>query len=180
MCFSFSGVLSCSSVLCRCLLLHTERAGRLIRQFVGTAQVAMPAVTFDPLPSDGKTCVQLDQLCPQLAVLQLDPAPNPLASASPAGDKCAHSIDQVCGVLVKLDPRLAFNRPKRLYRRNKFHLGNCCPRVSARHLSTFHSLDYDDARSARARIGDRGAVRENAIGLIHSGPPFRKPTWGVH
>lgn len=66
-----------------------------MRQFVGAGLVAMPAVTFDPLPSDGKTCVQLDQLRPQFAVLQLGSAPISPTLALPAEDKCAHSIDQV-------------------------------------------------------------------------------------
>jgi hypothetical protein len=63
--------LNSSPALCRYLLSHTERTGSLIRQFVGAALVAMPVVTFDPLPSDWKTRVQLDQFRPQRAVLQL-------------------------------------------------------------------------------------------------------------
>ena len=146
---------------------HTERAAGFIRQFVGTALVAMPVVTFDPLPQDWKTCVQLDQLRPQFAVLQLGSAPVSPALALAAGDKCAHSLNQVFGVRVKLDPRSASQRPKRLVRRDKFHLGDGRPGMRARHLPTFLSLDYDDTPSIWAWIADRGTVRENAIGLIH-------------
>jgi len=151
-----------------------------MRQLVGAGLVAMPAVTFDPLPSDGKTWVQLDQFRPQFAVLQLGSAPVSPALALPAGDKCAHSINQVFGARVKLDRRSASQRPKRLNRRDKFHLGDGRPGMCARHLPTVFSLDYDDAPSARARIADRGAVRENAICLIHREPPSRKRIWGIH
>jgi hypothetical protein len=70
----------------------------LIRKLIGAGLVAMSVVTFDPLPSDKKTCVQLDQLRPQFAVLQLGSAPVSPALALPAEDKCAHSVDQVFGI----------------------------------------------------------------------------------
>src|SRR5580658_1514780 len=65
-------------------------------------------------------------------------------------------------------------------RRDKFHLGDGRPGMGARQLPTFLSLDYDRAPSAWTRIADRGAVRENAISLIHREPPSRKPIWGIH
>src|ERR1017187_9731186 len=90
-CFSLLNVLNSSPALRRYLLSHTERAGGSIRQFVGADLVAMAAVAPDPLPSDGKACIQLDQLRPQFTVLQLGSAPISPALALPAEDKCAHS-----------------------------------------------------------------------------------------
>jgi hypothetical protein len=83
---------------CRDLLFEPDRAGGFIRKFVGTALIAVSAVTFDPLPSDRKTRVQLDQLRPQFAVLQSGPASVSPALAPPTKDECSHSIDQVLGV----------------------------------------------------------------------------------
>ena len=87
-----------SQVLCRYLLSHTERAGGVKRQFVGAGLVAMPAVTFDPHPSDRKLCIQPYQLRPQFTVLQLGSAPVPPALALPAGDKRVRSINRVLRV----------------------------------------------------------------------------------
>jgi hypothetical protein len=76
---------------------------------------------------------------------------------------------------VQLDPRPAFNRPKRLNRRDKLHLGDGRPRMGARDLPTFLSLDYDEAPSAWARIADHEAIREDAVSLIHGEPSLQMP-----
>jgi hypothetical protein len=132
--------------------LYAERPGRFIGQFVGTTLIAMPAVTSDPLPSDGKTCVQLDQLRPQFAVLQLSSAPVSPAMMLPVEDEDAHTIYQVFGIRVQLYPRPAWDRTKGLNRRDEFHFGDGRPGMGARQLPTFFPLDNDDAPSAWARI----------------------------
>ena len=75
---------------------------------------------------------------------------------------------------MELDPRSAIDRPKRLNRRDKLHFGDGRPAMGTLHFTAFLSLDYDDTPSAWAWIADRGAVREDAIGLIHREPPSRK------
>jgi len=47
---------------------------------------------------------------------------------------------------IACDPRSAFNRPKCLDRRDKFHLSDGRPGMGARLPPTLFSLDYDGER----------------------------------
>ena len=131
----------------------------------------MSVVPFDPCPTDVKLGIQRDQLRPQLAVLQLVSAPISPALALPVEDEDSHSINEVFRVRMQFDARPVWKWPKRLYCCDQLHLRDSRPRKGAGHFPTSFPLHHNRAPSTWSRIADRGAVRENAICLIHREPP---------
>jgi hypothetical protein len=79
--------------------------GGLIGKRIGACLFPIPMVSFDPRPSDVKLGVQLDQLRPQFAVLQLVSASISPALALPLEDEDSHSINQVFRVRMQFGVR---------------------------------------------------------------------------
>src|SRR5260370_683156 len=94
----------------------------------------MPVVASEPLPTNAKLHIQVDELRPEVSMMERRTAPVSPSLATPSKDETSHPMNHKLGIGVQLNPCSAWNRAQSFYRREKFHLRDRGPGKRTGHL----------------------------------------------
>ena len=142
---------------------------RCIGKSVSAALQRMSVVAPEPLPTNAKLYIQIDEPHPEVLMVEWQTTPVSPPLVTPLKDKASHPVNQEFGIGMQLNSCSVWNRTQSLDRREKFHLGDRDPGKCARHLATFVPLNQDCTPSTGAWVADRRAVREDANEICHLG-----------
>ena len=83
---------------------------RAVGERVGATLQRMSVVASEPLPTDVELHIQVDELRPEVSIVEWRPAPVSPSLAPPSKDKTSHPLDQEFGIGMQFNVCSGWNR----------------------------------------------------------------------
>jgi hypothetical protein len=83
---------------------------RCIGESVGAALQRMSVVASEPLPTNTKLQIQVDELGPEVSMVEWRTSPVSPSLATPPKDETSHPVDQEFGIGVQFNSSSGWNR----------------------------------------------------------------------
>jgi hypothetical protein len=100
----------------------------------------MSIVASEPLPTNAKLHIQVDELRPEVSMVEWQTVAVSPPLTTLLKDETLHPVDQEFGIGVQFNPCSAWNRAKSFYRREKFPSQKSWPRDTRRTSPVAYSL----------------------------------------